>query len=472
MIKELDELYSILIRIIEQECDNRNFIKKLREKFLEKGLNASIPNQILSESLPLRECNTIILMCFTEGCKEFFGTYFHKNGVEGDLDLKSYFGESMISSYVGYINAEVEPTAIELDNVIQDPKNPNRFIAGFVPYKTISDWQKYYLTTYDFDMQREPKYQQLPNEETMKLKNINEKAVQEMTELMCNDEFEPNMITYTILMVNGREPQVFYNKKTMKFRIEPNYSYDDIKYTSVNLIDGQHRVSAGARASFWAEKHNEELTGSFHCVFYVMTKEEAREYIKTQAKQNSISEEFIETLETNDYTEFVNKMNSYKNEKKNIFKNNIASTHAEMEAYHKLTYNTILIEALKQTKINVSSNIDKKFASEKFTEIVTTLIDYMKKEFYDDDIEKMKDENIFLTPNIFLGYLALAEQLWEDNDYIDKLLSIALTLQDDKVKDKLKEFKLTSKNIDGIKRNIFNYFKVLVISLNSEEQEG
>lgn len=469
MIKELDELYSILMRIREQECDNRNFSKYLRDKFLEKKLNGSIPNQILSESLPLQECNTISLMCFTEGCKEFFGTYFYKDGEEGDLDLKSYFGDSMISSYIGYINVEVDPTVIELDNVIQDPRNPNRYIAGFTPYKTISDWQKYYLTTYDFDMQREPIYKSLPKEETMKLKNINEKAVQEMTELMCENQFEPNMITYTILMVEGKKPNVFYNKETMRLRIEPNYSYHDVDYTSVNLIDGQHRVSAGARASFWAEKHNQELTGSFHCVFYIMTKEEAREYIKTQAKQNSISEEFIETLGTNDYTEFINKMNSYKNEKKNIFKNNIASTHGEMEAYHKLTYNMALTESLKQTKIDVSNNIDKKFASEKFTEIITTLIDYMTKEFYDDDIEKMKDENIFLTPNIFIGYIALAEQLWKDKDYIDRLLDIASALQDEKIKEKLKEFKLTSKNIDGIKRNVFNYFRELVINLNNEE---
>lgn len=469
MIKELDELYSILMRIREQECGNRNFAKYLRDKFLEKRLNGSIPNQILSENLPLQECNTISLMCFTEGCEEFFGTYSHKNGNVGDLELKSYFGDAIISNYKEYVNVEIEPTTIELDNVMQDPKNPNRYIAGFVPYKTIADWQKYHLTTYDFDMQRNPIYKQLPNNETMRLKNINQKAVDEMTKLMCNNEFEPNMITYTILAVDGKIPKVFYDKKTRKFRIEPNYSYDDSDYTSVSLADGQHRTSAGARADFWAEKNNKELTGSFHCVFYIMTKEETREYIKIQAKQNAIPKEFIETLSNDDFTEFINKMNDYKNEKKNIFKNNIGGTFDEMEAYYKLTHKTVLVEALKQTKIDVSNNIDKKFASEKFTEIITTLINYMTKEFYDDNIEKVKNENIFLTPNIFIGYIALAEQLWKDKDYIDRLLDIAIALQDTKVKDKLKEFKLTSKNVDSTKKNIFNYFKELVVNLIEKE---
>ncbi|WP_346938100.1 hypothetical protein [uncultured Clostridium sp.] len=472
MIKEIDELYSILMAIREKECDNRGFKEYLRDKFLEKGLSGSIPNQILGESLPLVECDNISLMCFTEGCKEFLGTVVDDEGEELDLNLTSYFGDVMISSYVNYINVDVEPTAIELDNVIQDPKNPNRFIAGFVPYNKPYEWEKHHLTTYDFGMQRNPVYKKLPNKKIMKLKNINEVAVEEMTALMCHNQFEPNMITYIILMVEGKKPNIYYNKEKMKFRIVPNYSYDDENYTSVNLADGQHRTTAGGRAVIWSEKHKEELTGSFHCVFYLMTKEDAKEYIVTQAKQNAIPKEHMESLSTNDYTLFIDRMNQYKNQKQNIFNKNIASTQEEMQIYNKLIYQHVLIEAIKMTNIDVSDNIEKKFSSEKFSEIITTLINHMTKEFYDGDIEKMKSENIFLTPNIFVGYIALAEQLWKDKDYIDKLIDMSTVLQDEKTKEKLKSFKLTSKNVDSVKKNLFNYFKQLIMDLNKTEQEG
>lgn len=469
MIKAMQDLYDILKEIIDNECDNRQFKEYLRNKFLNKGLNARVPNMILGENIPLTECEDFDLMCFTEGSKEFLNPKY-ENGEEADLNLKSYFGENTITSYNLLVpEKETIPNKIIVENVTVDPMDANRFIANFVPLKKFAEWEKYKLTRYNFETQRSPVYKRLSNGKIIKLKNINEKSVSQITDLMYKNKFKPNMVTYNVLIAPGKKPKYSYNAETRVLTIEPNLNFDDVDFTVVDIIDGQHRTTGATRAVSKAERTNTTLTGSLHACFYFMKLDEAKEYIEVQSRQNAIDKEHAEALNPNDYNLFVDKIESWENAKKNILQNNIGNTYEEMDAYKKLTSKPIMVEGVKMTKIDVSDNIEKKFASEKFAEIITTLINYMKKEFYNDDIEKMKDENIFLTPNIFIGYMALAEELWRDNDYIDRLLDIGLALQDEKNKSKLKEFKLTSKNVDIVKRSIFNYFKELVISLNDAE---
>jgi len=471
MIKEIQELYDILKEIIDNECDNRNLKEYLRNKFLEKGLNARVPNMILGENIPLIDCEDLDLMCFTEGCKEFLNPTY-ENNEEIDMDLKSYFGEEIVSRYRTYISAkDVIPNSIVVDNVTRDPEDENRFIANFVPLRKFAEWEKYKLTRYNFDTQRSPVYKRLSSGKVIRLKNINETSVSQIAHLMYENKFKPNMVTYNILIAPGKKPNYKYDEKTRKLTITPNLNYDDDNFTVVDIVDGQHRTTGATRAVSKAEKTNIKLTGSLHACFYLMKLEEAKEYIEVQSRQNVIEKEHAESLNPNDYNLFVDKIESWENKKKNILNGNVGTTFEEMQVYNKLTSKPILVEAVKMTNIDVSDNIEKKFASEKFAEIITTLINYMTKEFYDNDIEKMKSENIFLTTNIFIGYIALAEQLWKDRDYIDKLIDISITLQDDKIKQILKNFKLTTKNVDSVKRKIFNYFKQLVIDLNKEGQE-
>lgn len=469
MIKAMQDLYDILKEIIDNECDNRNLKEYLRDKFLKKGLNGRIPNMILGENIPLTECDDFDLMCFTEGCKEYLNPTY-ENGEEADMNLSSYFGEDKIVSYrLPYVNKEVIPNKIEVDNVMRDPEDENRFIANFVPLRKFAEWEKYKLTRYNFETQRNPVYKRLSSGKVIKLKNINEKSVSQITDLMYRNKFKPNMVTYNILIAPGKKPNYSYDDKTHKLTITPNLNFDDDDFTVVDIIDGQHRTTGATRAVSKAERTNTKLTGSLHACFYLMKLDEAKEYIEIQSRQNTIEKEHAESLNPNDYNLFVDKIESWENEKKNILQKNVGNTYEEMEAYNKLTSKPILVEAVKMTKVDVSDNIEKKFASEKFAEIITTLINYMTKEYYNDDIEKMRNENIFLTSNIFVGYVAIAEELWRDSDYIDRLLDIAIVLQDEKVKEKLQTLKLTTKVIDSAKRNIFNYFKELIISLDTKE---
>lgn len=462
MIKPMDELYEILKQIIDDECDNRNFKEYLRNKFVSKQLNGGTPNLILGENIPLPDCEDVDLICFAEGCKEYFN-------LEA-LELSSYFGVDALSRYRTYINPEEQLTVIEVDNVIRDKKNPNRFIAGFVPLEKFPMWEKHKLTRYNFDTQRDPIYKKLSNGRAIRRRNIDEQSVNDIDNSMYNDEFQPNMVTYNILICPGKKPNYNYDEKTLKLTIKPNLNYDDDDFTVVDIVDGQHRITGASRAVARAIKNNKELAGSLHACFYMMTLEEAKAYIETQAKQNVMSKEYTESLKTDDYTTFVDKITSWKNSKNNILQNEVANTFDEMKVYEKLTYKTALTEACKMTRIDVADNVEKKFASEKFAEIINTLINYMKKEFYNNDIEDMKNERIFLAPNIFIGYIAIAELLWKEKDYVDKLIDIVVLLQTEKVKTELSSMKLNHRSLETIKKNIFKYFQELVRSLENEEE--
>lgn len=461
MIQPIDDLYDILKQIIDDECNNKNFKNFLRDKFGKKELKVDTPNLILGENIPLTECEDNDLICFTEGCKEFFE-------LEA-LNLSDFFGEDSLSRYHTYFRVNEDLKIIEVNNVIQDPNNEYRFIASFVPLDKFPLWEKYKLTRYNFDTQRDAIYKQLSENRAIKRRNINEKSVTEIEDAMYNDMFQPNMVTYNILICPGKKPNYHYDKETLTLTIKPNLNYDDEDFTAVDKIDGQHRISGASRAVARAEKNNKKLKGSLHACFYLMTKEEAKAYIETQAKQNVIAKDYRETLKTDNYTIFVDKIIDWKNKKQNIFYDEVANTYDEMKVYNKLTYKYVLISGCKMTKINVDDNVEKKFASEKFAEIINTLINYMVKEFYNNNIGNMKKENIFLTPNIFVGYIAIAEMIWKEKDYIDKLIDIAILLQTEEVKVKLSSMKLNYKTIDGFKKGIFTYFKKLVKSLEEVE---
>lgn len=457
IVRPIDDLYVILVKIIEDECNNRGLKNYLRDKFAEKGLIASIPNQVMAENIPLTELSINELICFTEGCTESIEDL--------NINLKSFFGERQLISYYNFIPTENKVEYIELDNVIQDPKNPHRFMSAFTSIETIAEWETNRLTTYNFDMQRNPIRKVLPNGQVIKQKNLNEKSIKEMTDLFYNNKFEPNMITYSILMIEGKKPNIFYNEKTRKLRIEPNYDFDSDSYTSINLIDGQHRTTSCTRAVMMSKKSGRQLNGSLHCVFYLMTKEEAQQYIINQAKQNAIPKDFTDSLVNNDYTKFVEMLDGYKNETSNIFFNNIAKTYDDMKAYNKLTYKYVLTEACMMTKIDMTDSIETKFASQNICDIVTTLIKYMCKEFYNNDMKQMIDENIFLTPNIFIGYIAIAEVLRNSDDWINEVIKVANVLQAYNVSGKLKDFKLESRNIDNIKKQIYDYFRDIALDI-------
>lgn len=460
MIRPIEDLYEILNDIIDKECGNRGFTEYLKEKFAEKKLSVATPNLMLSEELSLADVDDIELICFTEACKEYFSL---------EVILDDFFGADKIVDYKQYINAEVIPTQIVVKNVIRDEENENRFIAGFVPYYKFATWEKYRLTRYNYQTQRDPIYKKLSNGKVIVKRNINETSVSQMTKLMYDNKFESNMVTYNILISPDIKPNYSYNPDTLELTITPNYDHNSKDFTVVDIIDGQHRITSATRAVAMADKNGTRLKGSLHACFYLMTLDEAKSYIEVQARQNAINKEYKESLKTDAYTEFVDRLIQWKNPKQNILQNNVAKTYDEMEVFNKLTYKPLLTEAVRMTRVDVDDNIEKKFASEKMAEIINTLVSYMVKEFYNNDSKKMQEEGIFLSPNIFIGYIALAEQLRIGKDYIDKLVDLAILLQDKEVKEKLLTLKLKSKTLSQVKKNIFTYFRDLVINIEEKE---
>lgn len=454
MIRPFDELLEKLVNIKNNE-NSVALVKFLKDKFLKKGLTSSIPNQVMSELLPITELSTIEMICFTEGCEEFFN--------DQSLDKTKYFGQSDIINYTNFIPPkEKKIEVIELDNVIKDEAEGHiRYMRPFTPIQTIAEWEMNKVTTYSFEMQREPIYKILPNGEKIKQKNINQKSVNEIADLFYNNEFEPNMITYCILAIDGKRPQVKYNKDTRKLRIELDYDVNSDTYTSVSLIDGQHRTSGATKAVILSERNNKKLNGSLHTAFYVMTQQEARTYIDNQNKQNAISKDHLEAFKNDDFNVVFAKMVNYKNSSRNIFYENIAESYMEMKSYNKLTYKTVILDAFKMTTIDISNDFKVNFEVPKYCDIITNLVKYIAMEYYDNSIDKLKDDSNLLSMNIFVGYIALAERLINNKEYLNIIPDIAEKINNNI--EEINKLNLTSKNLTiKDKENIFKYFKNLI----------
>jgi hypothetical protein len=89
---------------------------------------------------------------------------------------------------------------------------------------------------------------------------------------------------------------------------------------------------------------------------------------------------------------------------------------------------------------------------------IDSIINILKENYFDDDLEVMRDNSFLLTPNIFVGYLAIAYRVSELNKFYDydKIADLLYCLTEDDVKD----LKLNTKQYSY--KNIYNYFYDLV----------
>ena len=87
---------------------------------------------------------------------------------------------------------------------------------------------------------------------------------------------------------------------------------------------------------------------------------------------------------------------------------------------------------------------------ETMSENINDMVDYLKVKFYNDSLELMKESSIFLSINIFCGYVFISDKIENYNTltkFCDKLYEC---------QDELADFKLGTKNFPmGVLTNFF-----------------
>lgn len=272
-----------------------------------------------------------------------------------EINPKRYFGDLTLVNYENYFRTEKTIDFMKFVNFIKiDEFN----FRGQVTLKDVYDCINSNMYIYDHESQRSPKYREVgsKNGKSQKLKvaNINDKAVESISDAFLNKTFEDSEIVLNCEVIKGKREQQFkfipkYEDVLGDIIIEPNYNMDSDTTTWVSVIDGYHRCKGIVLAlTKHYEKTGEWLEGTIGVRLVRATKERAKRIVHQTFLRSSDNIEWVNALAEDDYTKFVDTI--IKESKRLTIENTIE----EAEINGKLTSKSILIDISK--KINVSVN--------------------------------------------------------------------------------------------------------------------
>lgn len=154
-----------------------------------------------------------------------------------------------------------------------------------VPAKRIVDLYRANKITYNPETQRDPKIIR-SGDTIISTINVNASAVEAIRDDLIDGVFIPNTITFNVPM-NDRS-SIAYDKNKNRLVITGG----------IDILDGYHR-SAGIVAA--SRELNDNLDINFELRITNFNVEKARRFIVQEDKRNSISKEYIKSIDTTDY---------------------------------------------------------------------------------------------------------------------------------------------------------------------------
>lgn len=388
-MKSNKELYEVLTDVLfNVGLKNKDLIKAINKKLTEKGIDKRIMYLLYNDLKSIDELDDITTMCILEAS---YGVL-----KQDKFKMNNYFGINKIAQYEAYMNVEEPLDEVVLDGITEHEDG----YTGTISYKQIYDFMNNNLLIYYKETQREGKITKL-GDKYIKTISINKKNIKEMSELAIKGELAPSEIKLNILLTDEDvEPQVYFKKEYKdigELCIKPEYQ-DEQHKTLLSIVDGYHRVLAITNAvSKHLSETGEMLQGYMLVTITEKTVEEIKQVILQTFKRSQTSREFLKTLESNDYTKFVD----------NILKNtniNVANTYADLKTGdHIITYKTLLVDVVKCMDVKVNSKSASVIISKEIAENMEIILDYMK------------SKDIKITCNSFIPILVIADKMRKDD---------------------------------------------------------
>ena len=368
---------------------NKDLIKAINKKLTEKGISKNIMHLLYDDLKDISEIDDIIKMCILDASYSILR--------RNELKMNNYFGVNKITQYEAYMNVQEPLTEVILDGITEHEEDGS--YTGTISYEQIYNFMNNNLLIYYKETQREGKLTKLGNN-YIKTISINKKNIKEMSELAIKGELAPSEIKLNILLTDEDvEPQVYFKKEYKdigELCIKPEYQ-DEQHKTLLSIVDGYHRLLAITNAvSKYLSETGEMLQGYMLVTITEKTVEEIKQIILQTFKRSQTSREFLRTLESNDYTKFVD----------NILKNiniPVANTYADLKTGDYITYKTLLIDVVKCMDVKVNSKSASIIASKQIAENIEIILDYMK------------SKDIKITCNSFISILAIADKMRKDD---------------------------------------------------------
>lgn len=411
-------LYSVFIDCISKE----DIIDKVVEGFKRHNILFGDVMKIINKNDVLENKPDILLYLFAK--------YFYLYSDEPRLNPQIWFTENEIKEGDKYKETKElqKKFPIVIENVI---KLANDLYTTVVPIKNIANLYNSRVITYNFQTQRDPKIKRV-KDKIFEVPNVNKKSVMEITKEIIDGTFIPNHITLNVLQ-NG-EDIIKYDEINKRLIISNG---------DINIADGFHR-SLAFNNVINQFPNIERSTGLNIGNFDV---DKCRKYIRQEDKRNKISEEYINSLNTENLSNTV------------VKKINEKST---SELRGKVATDKIYIT--KSDAIIMFSDLQD--GIEHFFEVrnsreANTLGDFLVEglnEIIGIKFEEFQNKNSFFrTKEMFLSYLGLLALLKDVENWKKKLEKIMLRMNVEEIH---LLFKKTNKK--NMYDEILIYFKKLI----------
>lgn len=369
-----------------------NVYNDMSKKGFEKPYLISIWNQII----PLETVDLPIMYNITK--------YLYKYAKEEIINPDKYFTEFETSEFDKF--KMINNSKISYKNKTLDLSDTTQIMddqwTTTLTFEQISEMFDLGLIKYNPDTQRDMKNKEVKGHLIQKI-NINKKSVKEIEQLLLKNLFVSNTITLNIRKTS--EEEISYNKNNKTIKIKGD----------IDIIDGFHR----ALAIFGAIKQNKSLKGSMIVSLTHFDKAKAQSYIVQEDKRNKISKEHIKYLnQENLENQVVKALNENTNSELRglittdigLIKNNSA-----------LVLFSTLADSIK-SQFNIKNQRDVRIISEYLIGFFNELTGIYYDEF--SNILSSRKNNIITHSNTFIGYIALAGKLYNDDNWKNKLENI------------------------------------------------
>lgn len=411
-MRNKNELIVKLTELLKQNKTNNQLAKELTTELYRKGkVNSNLTGALfngLKEIIDLDEEELILV-----------SKVFYNHFKQIELKPSEYFSTKRLTEYE--LHKETKEDIIsemEFDNVIKI--NDTSYIC-FLQAQKIYEYMSNSLIIYDRRTQREPKIRLLGKNYLIKQINVNKESVKEISSAMRNNKYEPDTIILNVLNLQGKELNIRYNETERKLFIKPNLNLEDNDTTITALIDGFHRVSALIKVVEEYRKDKKKIPEDLGLIakITVRTLEEAKSIVVQSFKRSQTSEDYLKSLEVNDYTKLADAFISELNIKDYIY-----PTYNECVFSKGISYKTLIAETLKYIlpkdknflfNLNIVKSMSKSFNS---------ILSYIIEEYY-NDLSGCINGSKLLKINSLVYWITLLYELYKANIEESKYIEIA-----------------------------------------------
>jgi len=432
--KNLTTLKDNLTLVIQKQVKNIKLLQAMNEEFINKGFEIEIPSMLFNREIEIEAVRDNELIAVNISIYNFFkdkdlDKELKTNNKTIDIIPSHYFSDAELTSYELYEKQKENkvPDIIEFENCTKIDTN---IYWVFNKAPKLAKLRSDRKIAYFKNIQRATKKYTTPTGDVIEKINVNKDGIKSLKNRFKKHNIKPTTITLSILRQPKKKPYVKFDSKDGVIGtlfIKPVFDRNSDEYAPLIINDGNHRYTGLCDA--YDEDGNKVKDEGLGTFIMILNEDEARQFTADTFEQNStdVEKKHAETLKNTDENKFARSLEL----KSEILRDEVTSIIRDCKVLDKLTYMNILIDSAKYTGIDLTDEITSEGDIEIIANTIDMIIKYISSKYFDKDINKMKDHNFLLKPNMFAGYIAIGNILKDSDNYkrlagevSDKLIQI------------------------------------------------